>query len=57
MAMGGEGLYPGLRGEETDPVRRWLCLDVSAWCRYSKACEGVGINCCALGSLVCEGGY
>jgi hypothetical protein len=57
VAMGGEGLYPGLRGEETDPVRRWLCLDVSAWCRYSKACEGVGINCCAPGSLVCEEVY
>ena len=57
MAMGGEGLYPGLRGEETDPVRRWLCLDVSACCRYSIACEGVGINCGTPGSLVGEGAY
>jgi hypothetical protein len=49
-----EGLYPGLRGEETEPEGRWLCLDGFACCRYPRACEGVGINGCASG---CEGRY
>ena len=51
MANGDEGgLYPESKGDETEPERR--CL--SAYCRYSMACEGVGKN---GGPLFCGGGY
>lgn len=56
MAVKDGALYPGLSSEETEPECRWRLVE-SACCRYSMACEGVGMNCAAPESLLCEGAY